>query len=104
MLPGADSIKNFIDGVYTIIQGMISAIVALFTGPAGGIASFIITSLVKSPLVYFVSSYIIEEIYSKIPLLSCVVASSVAFISYLISLCKYFYVSPLFQDQVGLYL
>lgn len=94
MLPGADSVKSFIESVYSAIQSMVSGILSLETMGVGGIASYVLTSLAKTPLVYFLSSYIIEEIYSKIPLLTCVVASTVAFVSYLISLCKYFYVSP----------
>ena len=94
MLPGADSVKSFIESVYSAIQSMVSGILSLETMGVGGIASYVLTSLAKTPLVYFLSSYVIEEIYSKIPLLACVVASTVAFVSYLISLCKYFYVSP----------
>ena len=93
MLPGADSIKNFVESLYSFIATIITGLIT-FLNPLAGATSVVISFLAKTPLVYFASSYIIEEIYSKIPLLSCVVASVVAFISYLISLCKYFYVSP----------
>lgn len=93
MLPGADSIKNFVESLYSFIAAIITGLIT-FLNPLAGATSVVISFLAKTPLVYFASSYIIEEIYSKIPLLSCVVASVVAFISYLISLCKYFYVSP----------
>ena len=53
-----------------------------------------ITSLVKTPLIYYASSLIIEATFEKVPLLVCTTASIVAFISYLVSLCKYFYISP----------
>ncbi|EAI0017044.1 hypothetical protein E0F87_06530 [Campylobacter upsaliensis] len=96
MLPGASSVKDFIENLYSFIATIISGLVALFTGTslAGGVGTSVLAYLVKTPLIYFSTALIIEEIYSKIPLLSCVVASVVAFISYLISLCKYFYVSP----------
>lgn len=35
-----------------------------------------------------------EWTFDKVPLLVCTTASLVAFIAYLVSLCKYFYVSP----------
>ncbi|WP_270975455.1 hypothetical protein [Campylobacter helveticus] len=93
MLPGANSVKDFVDTIYSFIAGIATALITLLN-PTAGVASIVITILAKTPLVYFATTYILEEIYSKVPLLSCVVASVVAFISYLISLCKYFYVSP----------
>ena len=96
MLPGANSVKDFVEDLYSFIAGIISFIVGVASGTSfvGGAATWIISYLVKTPLIYFATTFILEEIYSKVPLLSCVVASVVAFISYLISLCKYFYVSP----------
>lgn len=93
MLPGAESVKNFVTNLYSIVQTIISS-VGFFAGNIFGLGMSFITSLVKTPLIYYASSLIIEATFEKVPLLVCTTASIVAFISYLVSLCKYFYISP----------
>ena len=96
MLPGATEIKNFLKG---IIDSAINAISLITTAilPIGIFAAGIINILAKTvatPLSYYLTYIIMELIFQKIPLLVCVTASVIAFITYLVSLIKYFYLSP----------
>ncbi|SQC36410.1 Uncharacterised protein [Helicobacter fennelliae] len=98
MLPGASSIKDFVEDNITKLSAAIGGIIGVYGGPIGSIASGILggiigklTSTISS---YFITIYLIELTFEKVPLLVCTTASLVAFVAYLVSLCKYFYVSP----------
>ena len=43
---------------------------------------------------YLLAAWVLEMTFDMIPLLAISTASLIAFISYLVSLCKYFYISP----------
>ncbi|EAI2137214.1 hypothetical protein EKP34_06055 [Campylobacter upsaliensis] len=97
MLPGANQIKDFVMDNSAKILGAIGAMlgsIGLGVGSIlGGIGGFIIGA-VSSVAGYVASILLIQWTFENIPLLVCTTASLIAFVSYLISLIKYFYVSP----------
>ena len=61
----------------------------------GGMAIGTIAGKYSESLVAYTSAItILQWTFEKIPLLVCTTASLIAFVSYLVSLCKYFYISP----------
>ncbi|WP_300827221.1 MULTISPECIES: hypothetical protein [Helicobacter] len=98
ILPGASSIKNFVEDNITKLSAAIGGVIGVYGGPIGSIASGIlggiIGKLTSSISSYFITIYLMEITFEKVPLLVCTTASLVAFVAYLVSLCKYFYVSP----------
>lgn len=97
MLPGASAIKDFakenikelssalgfsigsaVPGVGSIIGGVLGWLIGAATSLAG----------------YALSIALMEWTFEKVPLLVCTTASIIVFVSYLVSLCKYFYISP----------
>ena len=98
MLPGASQIKDFVMDNLKKILSVIGAIAGSTVIPVvgtilGGIGGFIIGA-VSSTAGYATAILIIQWTFENIPLLVCTTASLIAFVSYLISLIKYFYVSP----------
>lgn len=98
MLPGASQIKDFVmDNIKKILSviGAVagSAVIPVVGTILGGIGGFIIGA-VSSISGYATAILIIQWTFENIPLLVCTTASLIAFVSYLISLIKYFYVSP----------
>lgn len=102
MMPGASELKNFILDSYSLIQGAISSAILFFsvkTGTFSIIAPItlilnIVATLAKVPISYYFATVLMEWTFNMIPLLAISVATLIAFISYLVSLCKYFYISP----------
>ncbi|MCR2112191.1 hypothetical protein [Campylobacter upsaliensis] len=97
MLPGANQIKDFVMDNSAKILGAIGAMLGSIGLGVGsilsGIGGFIIGA-VSSVAGYVASILLIQWTFENIPLLVCTTASLIAFVSYLISLIKYFYVSP----------
>ena len=99
MLPGASEIKNFAkdnsgkigSALGGLVGGTTTGGVGSFFGSIiGGIAGWLGGTIIG----YTTAVVLMEWTLEKIPLLVCTTASIVAFISYLISLIKYFYISP----------
>lgn len=98
ILPGASSIQKFVENNITTIITALSSTIGLMSGSivgsiAFGVGGFILSSLVGSISSYAITVYLMEITFQKIPLLVCSTASIIAFIAYLITLLKYFYVS-----------
>ncbi|MBX7491210.1 hypothetical protein [Helicobacter turcicus] len=95
LMPGASTLKDLIYNSLESIQEGLSTINK--TSHIAFLSSSIINKILdiaKAPLSYYFTSVLIENATQKIPLLVCATASIVAFVSYLVSLCKYFYISP----------
>lgn len=110
MFPGGMALKDFIleswDTAKNIVELIIDSISALlsFIPIVGGTLSIVggtistalleaITAL-KVPASYYIASVLMEWTFNMIPLLAISTACLIAYISYLVSLCKYFYISP----------
>lgn len=99
MLPGASAIKEFAlenpKKMGLAIGGAIGDEKGGGWYQLGGAAAGFATSYVSKSLVAYTSTItILQWTFEKIPLLVCTTASLIAFVSYLVSLCKYFYISP----------
>lgn len=119
MFPGAMAIKDFIQSALGSIAPMIGGVFGLFMGATADIAlpnieplklkhgwtsSFI--GMVKGKAIgdalqpiwvvlsYWFTTILMKWTFAMIPILVFSVAALVAFISYLVTLCKYFYISP----------
>ena len=101
MLPGASAIKDFVKENYTALSATIGAAIG---SAAPGVGSILggalgwlvgqISSIVGTIGGYVIAIMLMEWTFEKIPLLVCTTASIIVFVSYLVSLCKYFYISP----------
>lgn len=113
MMPGAKSIQNFIyesfNMIYTVIKSIISGTAGIFGGLTGMAFTGISLSWIGSALdfvlggaieiskvafSYYATTILMEWTITMIPLLAISTACLVACIAYLVSLCKYFYISP----------
>ncbi len=102
MFPSSSAIWGFFDSAYDKISSIASKIIGIsasfVTTPIGGIlasvAADIALSLGKPFAVFWLTTFIIEEIIKNIPIIVCTVASCIAFIGYFVTLTKYFYISP----------
>ena len=124
MLPGAMALKDFIYDassmvigfVFSALGAMVGSItgavsgitipgLSLLTGKLGGLAGGTIGSLIGSAVAkltgpfivvgsYIGATILMEWTFDMIPLLATSTACLVALVGYLVSLCKYFYISP----------
>ncbi len=101
MLPGASAVKDFVKENYIELNAAIGAgigsPVPVVGSIIGGILGWIAgqaSSIVGSVAGYAISILLMEWTFEKVPLLVCTTASIIVFVSYLVSLCKYFYISP----------
>ncbi|HIF9806851.1 TPA: hypothetical protein ACX8VE_001699 [Campylobacter jejuni] len=98
ILPGASEMKDFIsdltDKVGGFLVGMVASAVPII-GTIGGTILGKVLGAISGPIIGYMGAItLMEWTFQKIPLLVCTTASLIAFISYLVSLIKYFYVSP----------
>ena len=97
MLPGASAIKDFVKEnqakLTAIIGGAIGSAIPVVGSVVGGIIGWVVGA-VTTITAYAISIMLMEWTFEKIPLLVCTTASIIVFVSYLVSLCKYFYISP----------
>ena len=98
LMPGAMALKDFVMDNVGKVTGAIGAGLGMYGGPVGsivgGLLGGIIGKITGTISGYVASVYLLEWTFEKIPLLVCTTASVVAFVAYLVSLCKYFYISP----------
>lgn len=98
MLPGASAIKDFVMDNVAKITSIISAASASYfpiIGSIGGaILGYIVGTATSTISGYYIAIMLIEWTFQKVPLLVCTTASVIAFVTYLVSLIKYFYTSP----------
>lgn len=109
MMPGASSVKTFLigdgsansEGVLTKFSDFAKTFLDFFTFGGGIVLKIINVPAVKALIDagttfvgYYITTVIMEMTFNMIPLLVISVAALVAFLSYLVTLCKYFYISP----------
>ena len=98
MLPGASAIKDFVkenlSPIMTAIGASLGSFIPFVGSILGGFIGSILGSLSSTIASYVLAIQITQWTFEKIPLLVCTTASVIAFVSYLVSLCKYFYISP----------
>ncbi|WP_096030460.1 hypothetical protein [Campylobacter lanienae] len=104
ILPGAKSIYDNIKSIYETIVDIISGVVGFILSKIPGIgyvASIVTGTLInlignagKSVISLLVTQWILEEMVKAIPTITLCIASLIATIGYIVSLCKYFYISP----------
>lgn len=103
-LPGAGSIYEFISSAIKEGSSSVGKILSspfklipkvgdAIGGAIEGLTSFI-GQLTGSSLGFFIATWLVEKMLSNIPVLVATVAGSIAFVGYLVSLIKYFYISP----------
>lgn len=97
MLPGASAVKDFVKDnqakLTAIIGGAIGSAIPVVGSVVGGIIGWVVGA-VTTITAYTISIMLMEWTFEKVPLLVCTTASIIVFVSYLVSLCKYFYISP----------
>ncbi len=100
ILPGAKAIYDIAKGIYeTIIDALTIIIGAIPT--IGFIAKAVIGTILqiasdatKSLVSLIFTQWMLEEMVKAIPVVTVCIASLIASIGYIVSLCKYFYISP----------
>lgn len=90
ILPGADSVHNAIKSIGSNVGALLGFLKVPFLAEIGkmvGETLAFVISFIATPL-------IMEMVIEKLPVLVLSVSSMIVFISYLVALCKYFYISP----------
>lgn len=104
ILPGSksiyDNIKSIYETIVDIISGVVETILSKMPG-VGYVASVVTGNLMnlignagKSVISLLVTQWMLEEMVKAIPTVTLCIASLIATIGYIVSLCKYFYISP----------
>ena len=93
MFPGATAIKDFIEGVVNKILTILSPFILIYFGIAGAIGLFA-GSFLNTISAYATTVVLMEWTFALIPLMVISVASIITITSYMVTLCKYFYISP----------
>lgn len=105
-LPGATQIKDFVKdnagkimafigsagGAY--IGSLVPGLGTVIGSTAGGIILGILGSISGSIIGYAVAIFIMQKVFSYLPMLICATAGVIAFSGYIVSLGKYFFISP----------
>lgn len=97
MLPGASAVKDFVKDnqakLTAAIGAGIGSAVPVVGSVMGGIIGWVVGAITTITS-YSLTILLMEWTFEKVPLLVCTTASIIVFVSYLVSLCKYFYISP----------
>lgn len=100
ILPGAKSIFDIVKGIYETIIDALTIIIGTIPG-IGFIAKAVIGTILqiasdatKSLVSLIFTQWMLEEMIKTIPVVTVCIASLIASIGYIVSLCKYFYISP----------
>ena len=100
VLPGAKAIYDIVKGIYETIIDALTIIIG-FIPKIGFIAKAVIGTILqvasdatKSLVSLIFTQWMLEEMVKAIPVVTVCIASLIASIGYIVSLCKYFYISP----------
>ena len=100
ILPGAKAIFDIVKGIYETIIDALTIIIGTIPG-IGFIAKAVIGTILqiasdatKSLVSLIFTQWMLEEMIKTIPVVTVCIASLIASIGYIVSLCKYFYISP----------
>lgn len=97
-LPGATAIKDFVydnAGKFaSIIGGAVGSSATPVGGIVGSIVGYFVGTIGGGTAAYATAIYLMHKMLAYLPLIVCATASAIAFVAYLVSLCKYFYISP----------
>ncbi|WP_180383546.1 hypothetical protein [Campylobacter vicugnae] len=100
VLPGAKAIYDIAKGIYETIIDALTIIIGAIP-KIGFIAKAVIGTILqiagdatKSLVSLIFTQWMLEEMVKTIPVVTVCIASLIASIGYIVSLCKYFYISP----------
>ena len=99
IIPGAGSIYEFMKDA---IDKLITVVASFIGGKTGGIFGGVIGAAIGSIIgkiggpigSFYATAFIIDKVLSWVPVLTATVAGTIVFVGYLVSLIKYFYISP----------
>lgn len=99
VMPGFSGIRSAVDNLYSYAQATVEKISsALLTKApiigAIGLKLLAISAIAKPFIVLFITVSIIESILEHLPVVIATVATAIAIVSYLVSLTKYYFISP----------
>lgn len=97
ILPGSGNIRKLVQDISDRGISMVGYM-GFLGGPAAGIISTLLSKLVSaltSPIAsFFLTVQIMKAILLYMPAVVGTLAGTIAFLSYIVGLCKYFYISP----------
>lgn len=94
MFPGASAIKDFLSSTGKMVLNFLSPFIFAILGLKFGALALLVSGPLLTIASYAGTIVLMKWTFAMIPLLAISTATLVAFVSYLVSLCKYFYISP----------
>ena len=100
ILPGYSAFKAGIDSAYDTVDGFIKAIITALTLKVPVLGAFLLgaetlgAAAAKPIIVLIVTAGTMELILEHLPIIIVTVATAIAIVSYLVSLTKYYFISP----------
>lgn len=100
ILPGYSAFKAAFDSLYDTAEGFIKAIITAFTLKVPALGAFLVgattlgAAAAKPIIVLMVTAGTMELILEHLPIIILTVATAIAIVSYLVSLTKYYFISP----------
>lgn len=94
MFPCASAIKDFLSSTGKMVLSFLSPFIFAILGLKFGALALLVSGPLLTIASYAGTIVLMKWTFAMIPLLAISTATLVAFVSYLVSLCKYFYISP----------
>lgn len=100
ILPGYSAFKAGIDSFYDTMEGFIKAIITTLTLKVPALGAFLVgattlgAAAAKPIIVLIATAGVMELILEHLPIIIVTVATAIAIVSYLVSLTKYYFISP----------
>ncbi|STQ88918.1 Uncharacterised protein [Helicobacter pullorum] len=100
VLPGYSAFKAGFESAYDTAEGFIKAIITAFTLKVPALGAFLLgaetlgAAAAKPIIVLMVTAGTMELILEHLPIIIVTVATAIAIVSYLVSLTKYYFISP----------
>lgn len=100
ILPGYSAFKAAFDSLYDTLEGFIKAIITALTLKVPAIGAFLLgaetlgAAAAKPIIVLMITAGTMELILEHLPIIIVTVATAIAIVSYLVSLTKYYFISP----------
>lgn len=90
IVPGADSVHNAIKSIGGNVGALLGFLKIPFLAEIGKVVGETLAFIIS----FIATPWIMETVLEKLPVIVLSVSSMIVFISYLVALCKYFYISP----------